>query len=151
MLKITFIACFFFWTLILIYLIQRRGYLILLIWLLVAPVITNLIVLPGHNPFIRPPKVEIAKWPPDYYNLQMASTITLQDLLEPNRIIISTDIGVFILGAIFYRRRLGPFERIEIFMGIFSFIVVASAILQSTRPWFGLHIASDAFIIPFLF
>ena len=150
MLKIFFILSIFFWVLILFYQIQRRGYFIFLIWLLVAPVFTNMIVLPGQNPFIRPPLVETAKWPPDYWDSKVASTVTLQDMLEPTRNLVCLFMIAFLFEAVLRKKRLGPFDATEKFMCAFSVILIVSAILQSRRPLFGLHIASDSFIVPFL-
>ncbi len=153
MLKILFILCLMVWFLVLLVLINKRGFLVLVIWLFIAPVATNIIHSPGANPFFKSEGVEKPGSEKPYREkayFVRPSTIRREDVLNPTRTLLILSAAVLLLSGLLKRERPRPLDRTEVWMGVFSVIVVASAILQSRRPTFGLHVALDAFIVPFL-
>jgi O-antigen ligase len=143
------------WLPVLFYWIGRKGFLLLLIWLLMAPVAVNLVNNPGTNPFFnkvvdKPGLQEAIRGPQGGYLLQKEATIKLKDLLEPNRIILGSFFVVFLANALLKRKRLGPFDNTEKFAFVFSLLLIASSAIQSQRAAFSLRVACDAFIIPFI-
>ena len=136
--------------------IERRGFILLLGWLAVAPIAVNLVGKPGTNPFFS----SVAKKPEaradsrgtqggGYFTHHEAS-IKLTDFFQPTRVLLGSFVIVFLLNAIVRRKRFGSFDRTEKFAGIFAVLLLASVFFQSERAAFGLRIASDAFIIPFV-
>jgi O-antigen ligase len=157
MLKPLLILCALIWLPILLHQITRQSFFILLIWLLIGPVASNLISRPGANPFFESPG-QRSDWVAlvTGYELQAnayltgAATITVFELLEPTRALLAMFLVVFILDIFQKRRPWCPMDRTETWMGIFSVLLVASALFQSNRLAFGLRTVADAFAIPFL-
>jgi len=147
------IVCSLIWVPVLLYQIGQRGFLILIVWLFIAPVASNVVNRPQANPFLRVSTVEDAgvdrKQQGEAY-IRGETTIRLGELLEPNRLLFGAYLLVFGLHAFTLRRLPVPLDRTENWMAVFSLILVASALLQSTRTAFSLRVATDAFIVPFL-
>jgi O-antigen ligase len=145
--------CLMIWLLILLILINKRGFLVLVIWLLIAPVATNLINYPKGNPFIKtesPSEVYIELESERGTIYKQGATITRQDLLEPTRTLFGMLLVVYLLSAFLQRKRILPLDGTEIWMSAFIIIVLASALFKSLRVAFSLHTAFDAFIVPFI-
>jgi O-antigen ligase len=155
MLEAFLIVSLLVWFPIIFYLMSQRGFSMLLAWLLIAPVVTN--VLAGHtNPFFKAPEVESelsmneARRPAGEGYAKAATSIRLQEVLEPTRILVSVLFGIFLLNALVKKGRSLPLDRTEIWMGLFSIILVLNVLLMSRRVAFGLKTAVDAFMIPFV-
>jgi O-antigen ligase len=152
MLMIIALACVLIWFPILCHHFDRRGLLILIIWLFFAPIISNLISRPGANPFFQSPTtqgMDSGKAVKGAY-LTLPTTIRLNELLEPNRALFVVFSGVLLGNAVLKRRYLLPLDRTEMYMGVFAILLLISVFWQSRRIAFGLRTASDAFIVPFL-
>lgn len=152
MVTVLLILCLLIWLPVLFFQINQRGFLVLVIWLFIAPVATNVINTPDVNPFYENQVSDVkARWvPAGVWYREAPTTITWQDLLEPTRTLLGLFLVVYLLGAVLQKKRLLPLDRTEIWMGAFSLIVVASVLLRSWRLAVGLHVAADAFIVPFL-
>ena len=147
------ILCALIWIPLLIHLITQRGFLVLIIWLFIAPIATNVINRPGSNPFFIPPVVqETRSVQARQVNTYFVNpdVIVLRDLFEPTRTLLGACFVVLLLTALLKRKSLAPLDRTETWMGVFSLLLIASVFLQSHRLAYGLHIAGDAFIVPFL-
>jgi O-antigen ligase len=155
MLEALFILALLIWLPVLFYSVERQGFLLLIIWLLVAPVAVNVLTKPGTNPFFKSAtdqsvlEVQSGKRLEAYLS-DTEGTVKLMDLLNPSRILLGVFLLVFLGNAVLKGRPLGPFDSTEKFAFIFALMLVASAIFQSRRTLFGLRIGADAFIIPFL-
>ena len=148
------VACLLLiWLPILLREINQRGFLILLIWLFVAPIASNVVNRPGSNPFLEISAVEEAGVKPEKSGqgyITRETTVRMRELLEPNRLIFGAYLVVFLLTAVRIKKLAVPLDRTEKWMAVFSLLLVASALLQSRRTAFGLRVAADAFIIPFV-
>jgi O-antigen ligase len=142
------------WLVILLHQIAHRGFLVLIVWLLIAPVMSNLVNDPGGNPLFNFRKAQET-----IDDVQMAraaflrpesNPIRLNQLLEPTRSLLGGFLVIFILAALLKKKHLGPFDKTEVWMGIFSIILLTNIVLYSTRLHFSMRVASDAFIIPFM-
>lgn len=153
MLRILLLLCLLIWLPILFYQIDRRAFVVLITWLFIGPVVSNLVNRPGSNPFFQTPVVQAMPWGgkvKETAYVDLNTTITLRDLLEPTRILLCAFLLVFLLDILLLRKRQVPLDRTEMWMGVFCIILVASAVVQSVRIPYSLHTACDAFIIPFL-
>lgn len=155
-LSILVILCALIWLIIIVQQINHRGFLVLLIWLIIAPIATN--VLNGRaNPFFLSEEAHqrVVEWRASLgragtpYKVD-PQTINVRDLLSPTRTLFGAFLCVLLVNALLRKQRLVPLDRTEIWMGIFSLILLASALLQSNRLGHGLRVATDGFIIPFL-
>jgi len=147
------IVCLLIWVPVLLYQIGQRGFVILLIWLFVAPIASNLVERPSSNPFLQISAAEEEDSKPkrrrDAY-ITGETTVRMRELLEPNRLIFGAYLLVFLLAALKMKKLPVPLDRTEKWMAFFSVLLVASALLQSRRTAFGLRVATDAFIVPFV-
>jgi len=141
------IICLLIWFPVLLYQIKHRGFVILVIWLFVAPVASNVVNRPQANPFL-----EISAEGKDTRTVYITgeATIRLRELLEPSRLLFGAYLVVFLLSAVKRSGRPLALDKTEKWMVVFSVVLLASALLQSRRTAFGLHVASDAFVVPFL-
>jgi len=148
------VACLLLiWLPIVLVQINQRGFLILLIWLFVAPIASNVVRRPQTNPFFEVSAVEDADLGRKERRAGYGTaetTIKLNEVLEPSRLLFGAYLLVFLLSALKRKRPQVPLDKTEKWMAAFSVLLVASVLLQSTRTAFGLRIASDAFIVPFL-
>jgi O-antigen ligase len=149
--------CVLIWLPICFYQIKHRGFLVLLIWLFIAPVAMNVIEQPGANPFFPTPRTQTKepheKWLPsglrDAY-LQGRSAIKLDELLSPTRLLVGILFSFLLLDKTLLRKYVAPLDRTEVWMGVFSLLLVLNSGLQSARFTYSLRIATDAYIVPFM-
>jgi O-antigen ligase len=138
------------------YQVGQRRFCILLLWLLIAPIASNLINKPGANPFFTYQIEQTAKIQHSYSSrvqnayLTDATTITIRELLEPTRVIIGGLFIFYLLNVITRNNYIIFLDWTEVWMALFSLLLVSSVLLRSNRIAFGLRIATDAFLIPFL-
>jgi O-antigen ligase len=156
-------VCGLIWLLILLYFIIHRGFTVLLLWLLVAPIMLNIIYKPFSNPLFG----QVGKKPaPRAQELDAqdrakkkaavaqaadkGASIRLGEVLEPTRTLFVLFLAVFIMEVAVRRKRLLPLDKTEMWMLAFVSILILSALFQSRRTGNSLRVAVDAFFIPFL-
>jgi O-antigen ligase len=145
------------WLPLLMHQMIHRGLLVLVIWLSVGPVISNLVEDPGRNPLFPPStfveddeqQLNRKERRVDGYFAQ-SETIKVRELLEPTRLLFGLFFVTFLGHSLIRDRRLFSLDRTEIWMLVFSLLVLANVILFSRRLAFSARIAVDAFIVPFL-
>jgi O-antigen ligase len=156
MATVLIILCALVWGPILLYQMDRRGFLVLLVWLAVAPVAVNVIQRPGVNPLL-PRQVETEgmelglereKGPKELGYLTATTSIKLAELFDPTRLIFGAFFVVLLLEAAFHNRRT-PLDTVEKWMVVFAIIAVIGA-LRSMRVLTSMRTAVDSFIVPFL-
>jgi O-antigen ligase len=153
MLTMVFILCMLVWVPLFFLQITRRGFSILLIWLLIAPVASNLIKRPGESPFFQSAAEFALRQEQDFGRKSYfgpADEIGINQLVEPTRTILGILLVVLLIDVLLKKKRLGAFDWTEIWMLLFSIILLAGILLQSNRINYSLRIASDAFVVPFL-
>jgi O-antigen ligase len=154
MLTTLVVLSLFIWFLVFLQQIGRHGFLILLVWLLIAPVALNVIERPGTNPFMAPESPRAAPSRPTSvphgYLSNTAGTIQLKDLVVPSRILFGAFVLFSLLDPLLKKKRLLTLDRTETWMAVFGLVLVASVLLQSRRSAFGFKVALDAFIVPFM-
>jgi O-antigen ligase len=133
------------WLLIFFHQISRRNFVVLLGWLLIAPVVGNLVDRTGNTVVFETQERADAR---DHY--QTNASITLPELIKPTRIMIGLLFIGFLFNTLLKKAPHLRLDRTEIWMCSFSAILLINVLLQSWRLGFGLHVAVDAFIIPFL-
>jgi hypothetical protein len=138
------VICLLPWMVLLLRQCVSRTFLVLIIWLLIAPVVTNFSRGMGNITLNQTSTIQTRDFD------QKAAKITLYKLFKPTRALFILLLGVFALEYITYSRRPAPLDRTEIEMGIYSLLLIGSVLLKSRRLAFGLHVAIDAFIVPFL-
>jgi O-antigen ligase len=144
-----FILPLLIWLPLLFLAISRRGFVVILAWLFIAPVTLNVINKVGGTPLVEIQGREGGSQERGGY-LGSKTNVRLRELLEPTRILFVGFAVLFLLETMLKRRRLGPFDTVEKCAVIFSLILIASALFKSNRIPFALRVATDAFIIPFL-
>jgi O-antigen ligase len=152
MLRTLLFPCILVWLLLFVRHTARHGFSILMIWLLIAPVASNIVNRPGANPFFRTPSErqfleELGPLRKGYFGAE--NSVRLNQLLEPTRTLLGVFLATFLLDILIKRKDWAPFDKTEIWMGIFSLILLAGVLLQSNRSLYSVRIASDAFIVPF--
>src|SRR5262245_40382980 len=91
--------------------INRRGLSVLLLWLLVGPIVTNLIRDSSANPFFQPQVEELPHdntAPRNSGNLEKTSSITLKELTEPSRTLMIVFVGMFLFGVLTRNKTMPP-------------------------------------------
>jgi O-antigen ligase len=137
------------WLLIFLHVLCRRPFTILVIWLLVGPIVMYLVQRSEVNVLYRTEGTEQGVRNSAYY-YDNAAQITLQKLINPNRTLLGLLFIAFILNTGLKKTRRVPFDTTEKWMGIFSLVSLANVFLWSARLAYGLHVAVDAFTVPFL-
>ena len=151
MLVILLLTCTLIWTLIISYQINRRGFLVLIIWLFIAPLTSSITQKIISEPLLQDQMMEEMKPRASVEKAFLSeSKMRLKDFLEPTRILFGLFFLLFLTNALLKKNCLFNLNRIEVYMVLFSILLVINALSMSKRPMFGLHIACDAFIIPFL-
>jgi O-antigen ligase len=152
MLLIILLTCtLLIWTLIILHQINHRGFLILIIWLFIAPLVSGTIQKVTSEPDPQNQiMAELQDGTPVKKVFLSESKIRLKDLLEPTRILFGLFLFLFLINALLKKDRPFNLDKTEVYMTIFSIFLVANVILMSKRPMFGLRTACDAFIIPFV-
>jgi O-antigen ligase len=138
------------WLLILLHLIFRRGFVVLLLWLLVAPVVMYFVDRPldRQTLLFQTSGTDVPVHQAGFYE-EAPAVITLEKLINPNRTIFMLFFVIFVLNAVLKRTRWVPLDRTEKWMSVFSVILLVNILLRSERLAFGLHVGVDAFIVPF--
>jgi O-antigen ligase len=133
--------------------ISRRGFLVLLIWLAIAPIATNIAagrisrLTTGDAPATGAPSSQrnaAESWSDIHQDVRSDEIIR-----QPTRIVFLLFIMTFLLHSLLKRRSSLSFDRTEILMGIFCLLLLANILLQSDRRPYSLRLATDCFILPF--
>jgi O-antigen ligase len=135
-----------------------RSFAVVAIWFFIAPVASNVVNYPGHNPIfntfgpVYAPESQMDKLDESRTggHLKDDNRIRLNQLLEPTRTLLWAILAIFLLNALGKRIPLEPLDRTEIYMIVFSVILLVGVFLQSSRLHWSLRMTSDAFISPFL-
>ena len=139
------------WVPVLVHLISRHGLSLLLSLLLVAPLAANLVGRPGANPLFGAQIVnetyEKGMKVGGYFKAD--TSIRLNELLNPTRVVIGLFVIVFLLRALLRKKPL-DLDITETLMLVFSVFLVLNVLLYSSRIAFSLRVAIDAFVIPFM-
>ncbi len=145
------------WLPVLLYLMNNHSFIILLAWLFIAPVASNLINKPNANPLFQSPAEYHRKFIDqdskndrinDYFTNE--SRIEANRLAEPTRLLFVGFIFLFILNTLTRQQRLVPFDNTEFWMGLFLSILVSSAFFQSNNLFYSFRTVIDGFMVPFL-
>ena len=142
------------WFPILFYNVYHRGFAVLLIWLLLAPVASNVINRPGANPLFQSPAEAAAREARQVrkggYFFVRGDPVKLTQLLEPTRTLVGLFLVAFLLNGLVKKKRFAAIDRTELWMGSFSVILLTSVIFQSNVIGYSMRVASDGFIVGFL-
>jgi hypothetical protein len=106
------------------------------IWLLTAPIVTNIVNHPASNPFFAPPRVE--PW------------IQFVEMLDPSRLLFCAFMVVFLLRFAVDRSVSLHWDWTETWMVVFSAFSFTNVLLKSEWTLYGLRVTSDAFLVPFI-
>ena len=150
MLKALLILCALIWLPIFLYTLSRWGFIALMAWLLIAPIATN-VVRGQSNPFFTShtegfgtQQVMTAGWWEG-----KSGDVKARELLEPTRLLICSLFGTLLLSVVFRRNSVLPPDRTEIWMALFSLILITNIVFQSQRVLYSLRLATDGLIVPF--
>jgi O-antigen ligase len=157
MIEALLVCSLLLWIPLLLHQMLQRGFLVLIIWLFIAPVATNLIVGKG-NPLIPPPpesgeEVEQPRLKPqggrsNYFTSE--ATFRIGEILEPNRLLFGVFLLLFMGRSLLRNKRFLALDRTEFWMVLFTVILLPNVILFSFRFAFTARTATDAFVVPFL-
>ncbi|HSE91085.1 MAG TPA: O-antigen ligase family protein [Candidatus Binatia bacterium] len=151
MLTILLVLSLLIWFVVFLQQIGRHGFLVLLLWLLVAPVALNIIERPGSNPFVASEK-QVLKSPTatsgGYFSNE--ASIKAKDWLDPTRILLGAFVLFALVDPLLKKKRLVTLDKTELWMVAFGAILIASVLLDTRRTAFGFRVAIDAFIVPFM-
>jgi O-antigen ligase len=158
MLDLLFILCALIWLPILLYQMTSRSFAVVAIWFLIAPVASNIVNYPSNNPIfntsgpVYAPESQMDTLDESRTGGQLKddNRIRLNQLLEPTRTLLWAILVIFLLNALGKRIPLEPLDRTELYMIVFSVILLVGVFLQSGRLHWSLRMTSDAFISPFL-
>ena len=154
MLPILLLTCGLIWILVLSQQINRKGFLVLIIWLFIAPLISTIIKQAVSEPAPEEPVMaEMQPSAPAKKVVLTESTTRLRDFTEPTRLLFGLFFVLFLLNMLLKKNPLsylGKYNRTEMYMGLFSIFLIVNATLMSKRPLYGLRTVCDAFIIPFI-
>ena len=160
MVEALFLLCVLVWLPILFHQITNRGFQVLILWLLIAPVAINVIQRPNRNPFFRvsrsqePLIVERAQKDTPlgirrggYFSNTV--NFSWKDVIDPTRLLLFT---FFVLTLLESRHSKSwvSLDKTEVWMGIFSLILMVNVFLFTRRYSYGIRVAVDAFMVPFL-
>lgn len=165
MLSILLLLCALIWLPILLYFLTDKGFTVLLLWLLIAPMAINFIDHPRRNPFFSPElKLDYGERILRERALQEERrkgrnrggyvtgevTIRMRELLNPTRLLFLVFFLVLLMDKYYKRSPLAPFNETETLMAIFMLVMVVNVLLLSKRVPNSLKLATDSFFIPFL-
>jgi O-antigen ligase len=136
------------WLLLVSYAFYHQRFAVLLIWLLIAPAITYLVDRTDPTVLAQTEGNQMNTGESIFY-YEHPANITLQKLLDPNRIVFGAFLLIFLMEGLVKKQRSISLDATEIWMGIFSVILLANVFLWSGRLAFGLRIAFDSYIVPF--
>ena len=152
MATVLLILCVLIWIPILFHQISRRAFLVLLVWLFIAPFATNL--AEGHfNVFARRDRIAWAEREVDRTAASVTKIrqdIRIGELIRgPTRVVFFLLIVAFLLIALLKKRLVLSCDGTERWMAAFSIVLVANVLLQSQQLPHSLRNTIDAFIVPF--
>jgi O-antigen ligase len=136
------------WLLLVFYAFYHQRSAVLLIWLLIAPAVTYLVDRTEPTVLAETEGTEMDPSESQFY-YEQPTKITLQKLLDPNRIVFGAFLLIFLMEGLVKRQHSISLDGTEIWIGIFSVILLANVLLWSGRLAFGLRIAADSYIVPF--
>jgi O-antigen ligase len=160
MVQALFLLCLLVWLPILFHQITNRGFQVLILWLLIAPVAINVIQHPKRNPFFRvggsqelliveneEKDVPLGIRRSGYFSSSV--NFSWKDVVDPTRLLLFT---FFLLSLLESRNGKSwiPLDKTEIWMGIFSLVLMVNVFLFTRRYTYGVRVAVDAFMVPFL-
>jgi O-antigen ligase len=136
------------WLPVLFFEMGRRSFVVLLVWLFIAPVVANFVELRGRDFFEPQEQQQQVRSGSSSTTVFESERNRMNLLLAPNRLLFGAFALVFLAKALLKKRRLGPFDRTEKWMGVFAVILLVN--LFSGFDWIGARVVSDAFLVPFL-
>jgi O-antigen ligase len=130
------------------------------LWLLIAPVAINVIQHPKRNPFFHvvrseAPLIVTGDQKDTLLGIRRSGyfsdsiNFSWQDVVDPTRLLLFTFFVLFLLESKNGKPGIA-LDKTEMWMGIFSLILIVNVLLFSRRYSYGLRVAIDAFIVPFL-
>jgi len=145
------------WLAVLLYLMSNHSFVILLVWLFIAPVATNVINKPYLNPWFQSPNEYHRRYIDkagqqeriDAYFIE-ESQIEGRRWLEPTRLLFVGFVCLFLLNSLTRQQRWAPFDNTEFWMALFSLMSLANASFQSDSLLYSVRIVIDGFMVPFL-
>ncbi|ETX01435.1 MAG: hypothetical protein ETSY1_07375 [Candidatus Entotheonella factor] len=160
MLLTLLLLCVVVWSIFLLYYISYRGFIVLLIWFLIGPLLPNFLSRDRANPFFQTTseyeesREGIRLMKRHFRNNDNAGmnsdSVDLRQLLDPTRTLLMIFALVFLLEALVKRRTIGPLDHAEMWMLAFFTGLILSIFLQSERLHYSMRIALNAFMVPFL-
>jgi O-antigen ligase len=129
------VLCLLIWLPVLFVQIEKRGFFVLLVWLLTAPIATNIVGHPTSNPFFAPPV--------------LPAGIQLQEIFDPTRLLFNAFMIVVLLRFAIKRAVSIAWDWTETWMVFFAVVALSNVLLKSDQLAFGLHVVADAFVTPF--
>ncbi len=164
MLSILLILCSLIWLPILLYYVTDKGFAILLVWLLIAPLVLNLNRHPNRNPFFSP-EIELdygerllwekAEQEAKRGGLRKAystdeTSIRMDELLIPTRFLLLLLVLVLLMDKYYKKTPLEPLNKTEILMLVFLIFLSVNIFMFSNRLANRFKLATDAFLMPFV-
>jgi O-antigen ligase len=137
------------WLLVFLHLMLKRDFEVMLGWIFLAPIATYLIQMTPRIDLYRGAGGSLRNYDSEFYYKQ-ATSITLQELIDPTRLLVILLFIILVLNILLKKVRPIPIDRTEWWMSLFSLILLTNVLLWSERRAFGLRVAIDAFIVPFL-
>jgi O-antigen ligase len=160
MVQALFLLCLLVWLPILFHQITNRGFQVLILWLLIAPIAINVMQRPNRNPFFRvsgsPEPLLVTNEQKDvplgmrqsgYFSSSVS--FSWKDVVEPTRLLLFTFFLLFLLESRNGKSWI-PLDKTEMWMGIFSLVLMLNVFLFTRRYTYGIRVAIDAFMVPFL-
>jgi hypothetical protein len=142
------------WLPLLLFQFVNRSYIVLLCWLLIAPIATyfanNIHSSPIYQKEVNLDPSKAPKIKSKGEQLYADANVRLNELLEPNRLVFALLFAVLFIEMLLLKRHRIPLDWTEIWMGLFVVILLASVLFQARRVMFGLRVVTDAFMVPFM-
>jgi len=118
------------WLPLLFFGVERRGFSVLLAWLIFAPILGYLAEHAGGG---------------------SGTARDIRVLLSPNHLVLAAFGAHFLLRAVIMRQKgLLAFDKTEKWMGVFTLFLISSLLFQSTTLGYSARVVLDGFILPFL-
>ena len=137
------------WIIVFVHITAKQMFLVLIIWLLVSPVASNFFERPGTNPFFNSGGSEEVNQRPGGGYIKAATSVRLREALHPTRLLVSLFFIVVVLRSLLRSVPL-RFDKIERLMIVFSIFLIVNVVILANRPVYGLRVAADAFVVPFM-
>src|SRR4029453_7858654 len=111
------------WLLLVFYAFYHQRSAVLLIWLLIAPAVGYFVQRTEPTVLAETEGTE-TDWLDSQFYYEQPAKITLQKLLDPNRTVFGVFLLIFLVEGLVKRQRSISLDRTEIWMGIFSVILL---------------------------